>query len=540
MRHFNLLRLFKRNNRLTNKTHHRSHRSPFLSGYNFAFSLIASLLLVTCGMNRSLAVPLIQNPTPQSEIQSTVTLQPGLSGTIPPVAIRQAAMTPLPSVPNTGTPVTTASVTPLASATLPLTPTATQPAATSTPGVLATSDLLFISDNCLLRWDHVTHYSSSLAENVVTFSTNASGSKIALLRPRRVAANGNELFDLDLLEISSKQTRHLIEGTPRLLDLALSPDGAWLAYQQSQDGKPAITLLRLSDPANPINLGLCEAPPSNSCTPPVWSSDSQSLIWSDQRGLWIAGVLKGSASLFHPNTIEVPDPQGKTSLIEAQFLSPEWSPAGRFVLVQVIPNFSNASWHAVIDSLTGRLGQVLDSYKLSPKQVSVGWLPNGQLAVARSSDQEQQTPAAIQVWDVLATNPALLVSAEQYKFPSGVLSSGATSVTFSNPAQKPLRLDWIQQSNPGHLLFGAIQPDNPSQTSLYDLNLLTNSVNQFAQLTSEIQQVLWAPDGSGMLIITSDGQALFTSADGKEIFKLEPTVKTPLTGFIWLPPSLRK
>jgi Tol biopolymer transport system component len=539
MRNHDLLRLFKRNRRLTIKPHHRPHRSPLMSGYHFAFFLIASLLLATCSLNRTLAVPLIQNLTPQAENLATATSQPDLSATNAPTAISQPEIAPKPSKPNEAAPATSVAV--LASPTVQLmTPIATEASATSTPGVLATSDLLFISDNRLLRWDHVTHYSSSLAENVAAFSTNTSGTKIALLRPRGVAANGNELFDLDLLDFSSKQTRHLIEGTPRLLDLTLSPDGAWLAYQQSPDNHPAIFLLCLSDQANPINLGQCAGQSSNRCTPPAWSPDSQSLLWGDQHGLWVAPVGKSSASQLHTSMVEILDPQGKTSQIEAQFSSPKWSPVGRFALVQVIPDQSNASWHAVIDSLTGRLGQVLDSYKLSPNQVSVSWLPNGKLVVARASDQGQQTPATIQIWDVLATNPALLVSAGLYKFPSTILPTEATSVTISNPVINPLRLDWIQQSNPGHLLFGALQPDTPTQVGLFDLNLLTNSVTQLSQLASDIDQVSWAPDGSGMLIVTSDGQALFISADGKETINLKTTVGSELKGFIWLPPSLRK
>ena len=88
MRIHNLLRLFKRNKSLTNKTHHRSHRSPLLSGYHFAFFLIASLLLATCSLNRSLAVPLIQNLTPELENQSTATRQPELTETAAPVALQ--------------------------------------------------------------------------------------------------------------------------------------------------------------------------------------------------------------------------------------------------------------------------------------------------------------------------------------------------------------------------------------------------------------------------------------------------------------------
>ena len=229
-----------------------------------------------------------------------------------------------------------------------------------------------------------------------------------------------------------------------------------------------------------------------SCTAAIWSPDSMSLLWGDQRGhMDYRSRQRVRPLLLHASAVEVPDPQGKTSQIEAQFTSPEWSPAGRFVLVQVIPNRSEASWHAVIDSLTGKLAQVLNSYKLSPDQVSVGWLPNGRLAVARSSDPGQQTPATIQVWDVLATNPELLVTQlGNIISPLVTCHPKQPPLTISEPAINPLRLDWIQQSNPGHLLFGAIQPDNPSQAGLYDLNLLTNSITQLTQLTSEIQEVL--------------------------------------------------
>jgi hypothetical protein len=168
MRHHNLLRLFKRNKRLNIQPHFRSHRSPLKSGYHFAFLLITSLLLATCGLNRSLAVPVVQSPTPQPEILATATGQKEGSDTPVPAIIHQTEMTPPPVKSSAAlvTPSATAlipSATALISLTMTLTPTIAQPAATSTPGVLATSDLLFISDNRLLRWDHVTHYSSNLA-----------------------------------------------------------------------------------------------------------------------------------------------------------------------------------------------------------------------------------------------------------------------------------------------------------------------------------------------------------------------------------------
>ena len=120
--------------------------------------------------------------------------------------------------------------------------------------------------------------------------------------------------------------------------------------------------------------------------------------------------MTGSAIQLHSNVVEIADPQGKTTQIEVRFSSLEWSPVGRFALIQVFPNQSEASWHAVIDSLTGKIGQVLDSYKIASSEVSVGWLPDGFLSVARASDPGHNLPASIQIWNVLATNTDLLVS----------------------------------------------------------------------------------------------------------------------------------
>ncbi len=535
MRNQNLLSLFKRNRGLKFNPRNTSKHSPHLTGYRFAFFIIvASLLLATCTLNRSLAVTLVRDLTTQSVAPATPTAQPEPATIVLPA--------PKPTGPAASE-IVAAPTHAVASLTATPAPTATRPPATNTPGVLATSDLLFISENRLLRWDQVTRYSSSLAENVIAFSTNASGSKIVLLRPRGVSANGNELFDLDILDLSSMQAHRLVEGTPRMDSLALSPDGARLAYQQTLDGKNSVFLLRLSDPANPVNLGACEMPPGLACSPLSWSLDSQSLLWADGRGLWVASAARAAAILLHDNTIAVPDPSGKTSLIEARFASPRWSPLGRFILVEVLPDQSNASWHAVLDSLTGRVGQVLDTYKLTADQASVSWLPNGELASARSSDAELQTPASIQVWDVLATNPALLVSAAQFKFPSGVVPGVqpvGVSALASGASASSLRLAWVQQSAPGHLLFGASAASSGAPATLYDLNLQTSTVTRLAELALGADQVFWAPDGRGALVTTRDGAILFITADGKEIIDLKLAASSHPAGFLWLPPVLRK
>ncbi len=528
-------RLFKRRIPLRAKPRFLFHRSSLRVGLYLIPIMLAGVLLATCTIKREPSLSKDRTTTPVSTTQPPESLLL-LTGT-PTNGTTASQAEPIPTLFIQKT-LDRSRATAIISSDVPTSTVGSQISATSTPRLLATSDLLYMDNNRLLRWDHVTQYSSSIAENVVSFSTNMQGSKIALLRPSGVSANGNELFDLDLLDIASKQTRHLIEATPRLTDMSLSPDGAWLAFQQIKGDDPAIFLLMLSEPAVPIALSKCLGLEPDGCTDIVWSSDSRSLLWSDKRGVWIASAGTGSAIQLHTSLVEVPDPQGRISKLEVRFATLGWSPVGRFALLQVFPNQSEASWHAIIDTRTGRIGQVLDSYRLAPMAVNVSWLPDGYLAVARGSDLEHSSPATIQLWNVLATNPELLVSSGKYEIPSDLLSAEAVSLTTTDNEAVPLQIDWVQQISPDHIIFGAFLPS--SKVLLIDLNLQTEAMDALFQLQEDIVKVLWAPDGSGVLAVTSNGKAFFVSPDGKIQTELKAADGIELSGFIWLPPSWRK
>jgi hypothetical protein len=543
LRNINLLPSFKRKRYLIDQVSQHSPAFALKSDYHFALTRIIPilagfiLLFAACSLNHTLTVPVNQQVAPPTIFTETAGRQLDYSITDIPEVHKLPGNLSSPTLPSQFAPVSILTVAP------PKVLPTSQPIgtlATNTPGVLVTSDLLFLSENRLLRWDRVTQCSSSLAENVTAFSSNSNGSKIALLRQRGVAANGNELFDLDMLDFSSKQVSHLLEGIPQVLHLAISPDGAWLAFQQMQDDHPALFLLSIINPVTPLKLGQCEVLPSGGCTRFSWSADSQSLLWGDLRGLWVVPLRTSIASLIHNDKIDVTDPQGNTSQIEVQFSNPQWSPSSRFILTQITPNQSDASWYAIVDSLTGRIGHVLDSYQLSSGQVSINWLPNGQLVVARSSDRTMGSPAAIQIWDVLATNPSLLVSSVLYRFPSGVLATGSAAVSISSVDIIPLELGWVQQSNPGHLLFGAAQPETGSSVRFFDLNLITNSINQVVQFNTDVNHVLWALDGSGFLVATAGGKMYFVPSNGGSTIDLKLTAGSNPQGILWLPPSLRK
>jgi hypothetical protein len=74
---------------------------------------------------------------------------------------------------------------------------------------------------------------------------------------------------------------------------------------------------------------------------------------------------------------------------------------------------------------------------------------------------------------------------------------------------------------------------------LFDLKMSTGSLTQLVQLDPETEQVIWAPDGSGLLVIGSRGQVFYSSLDGREVYDLRQQLGANPHQFLWLPPAPR-
>ena len=99
---------------------------------------------------------------------------------------------------------------------------------------ILSSDLLFLSDHRLYRWDRLTHYGVILAENVLEFTASASENLVVMLRSKDVAANGVELYDLEVLDLTSMQVHPITVNLPRVDSISLSSDGRWLVYHENE------------------------------------------------------------------------------------------------------------------------------------------------------------------------------------------------------------------------------------------------------------------------------------------------------------------
>ena len=408
------------------------------------------------------------------------------------------------------------------------------PSGTPLPHPEQTSDLLFISGGGLMRWDYVTGFSVSLVANVTEFSTSANGKRIALLRPRRVAANGVELFDLSLLDFDTMQVTTLLEETPRLYHLAISPDGAHIAYTMDQPSD-LIYALPTDDPSRPVELGKCHVEKGTACQDFAWSPDSEQFLWSDAQGVWDYAPEWITAKLIHSSKLEVSDPQGKISIIDVHLQGLKWSPAGRYVLTTVTPTASGVNWHAILDTMTGRLVEVPGSFETQAASANASWSLNGDLLTAQASSSLGNSSPAINVWHVLATHDGLLVQSQTIAL---YLENFSYAVRQNETDAAPC-LNWLASHGIDTLMLGAARSEAKSSATLFQLNLADETLDELIDVPFPASDILWSPDGAGALIVDTTGQVFFAHLSSGNLYNLSLIVGQDANNFNWLPPAPR-
>jgi hypothetical protein len=448
-----------------------------------------------------------------------------------------------------------------------------------------TSDLVYLQGERLMRWDHVTNYATILAENVAEFATSPGGGVIVLLQPQRVggiilrSANGVQYFDLQLLNLSSMQMAPVRQHVTRLYHMSVSPDDNWLAYTLTAQGgqillqrlpqtyrpaqaavagstrpssvdnnsAPALHSGDASSPTGaelPALLGECRMAGADAnseselCSDFAWAPDSVSILWHDARGIWLGSLQPAKVSLIHPASIQVSDPKGNQQEIQVRFKSPQWSPAGRYVLLTVLPSASAVRWQAVLDTRSGRLVQVSDSYKQDEFEACAAWLNSGDLVVAHADNAAAHEAPFMRQMRVMATNSEMLLPLKTVPLELDLFAPGAAADGLSR--YYPL---WPVQSQHGEIFFSLISSGPPATATMYQLNFALGTLLKMFRLPFEPLGLSWAPDDSGALIIGQRGQVIFVPVDGGDFLDLLPMLDagTPLEtqNFTWLPPMPR-
>ena len=511
---------------LLKKTHPSLLKIKKLHPFTIFLVLVLSACSILPGSYSNLPKTIILNTIPVDDEN----LQPSQTATT------QEKQTPNSSTtePNS-TPFlkTTLSAVPLVSETLPpITETIPPP---------STSDLLFLSQRQLLRWDPVTDFVGVLAEGVIDFSVSADGKTIAMLRSKDVTADGEEKYHLDLLDFETKQIKTLLEESPLLYYMKISPDAQWISfYDEEKPGKfygihidnPMNLISADSTSLEPIQIGECESKVEE-VTETAWSPDSKTLLWSDTSGIWILSPGEGKTRQIHNNRVNITNPQNQTSEIEVFFHSLHWSPTGRFAMVTVAPRSSNVSWTGVIDTRTDKLAQVPDSFEVNEWETSVSWMENGDLLVLHVNDPTTQSPPFLKVFRPYYTNPDLLVEAKRIDLPVDLFQEESV---FSKTS---LYLDWANQLDDRMSLLGVAQSGASIAPFLLRLDFDLNQFERIFDLPENTREILWSPDVQNALIIGRDQQILLMSLFDGSTRVLSGVLPEDAHDFFWLPPFPR-
>ena len=81
----------------------------------------------------------------------------------------------------------------------------------------------------LMRWNHRTGQLETLSSDVTCYWVSMDRRKVVL-----EIAKGGDIFEIAMLDLVSGRQTSLVETTSRVIDLAISPDGEWVAYIQSE------------------------------------------------------------------------------------------------------------------------------------------------------------------------------------------------------------------------------------------------------------------------------------------------------------------
>jgi hypothetical protein len=491
-------------------------------------SVCTALVMCACG---------IASPEPAPTVKST--LIPTSPATVKPTTVVQPSgttSTPSLEAPNTATSTSMGHPTNSLSPTVHASKTSTPPSLVlpTTPSPELTSDLLYLTDGKLMRWDHVTDYSSLLASGVEEFAVSKSGKKVALLKTTNITANGVELFILAILDFDTKRITNLIENTPRLFAVSISADGKWIAYT-TDVSNGTIFVINTDDAEQKLEAGNCSREDDGSCNKIAWSPDGGNLLWTDDRGIWNFNVELGSSQLLHTNVVRVTDPKGGEGEVSVQFGSLAWSPKGRYVLLEVIPSDSGVRWQGILDTKNGRFAQIPNSSDYSTMDACACWSNDGSLMVGHSGDSVEDRSPNINIWEIVPTHNNLLILDKNYELDSQFFPSLSNLDEF----EQHYYPNWLSQINENKTYFALTLIDTNSNPLLFELDLRDGKLSEIIVIPYNPIEVLWSPDAVGALIIGKNSEIIFAPFDGSLMRDLHMHLGEDAHNFIWLPPTPR-
>jgi len=401
----------------------------------------------------------------------------------------------------------------------------------------------------LIRWNHTTGQLENLSDNVTCYWASADRRTVVL-----EIAKGGDLYEIAQLDLASGRKTSLVETASPVVDLAISPDGKWLAYIQLEalpdewlcepdlvnfgmypftyGGRytGSIFSLRVSPSQeiaaeSPDEIGHCRGSEGlGFCNRVLWSPDSRSILWSDVEGVWSFELGASQAQLIIPQTLNQPD------YFDNRIYFPWlWSPSGRYVLAAFL--IFEGVTQVVLDTQTGKVAEVPGSNSYQYPGSNPTWMADGRLLAIRPplpSEYSDFPPPAIEIWRVDPQQPGMLVLESSFR-----LDVAWEQVPTADPAQ----LD------DGRLAFAILSResgDDPARGLYFadPASLTPRKVNALPPSLSESfyfqSGIVWSPDGQGAILQdwSDHPMLLYVPTDGGAVYDLSRVIQGCC--FTWL------
>lgn len=414
---------------------------------------------------------------------------------------------------------------------------------------LPTSDLLFLSNGSLVRWDSENGMLKHIIQaqqhdndsepvidkavpsgSILRYSVDRRFMNIALLRSKGISANGVELFDLALLDVDDAEVIILIEEIPRIYQVSISPDGRWIAYSLNETSGQ-IYAQRTSGVGEPVEIGHYEVEEEWEYGPISWSPDSRSIVWSDASGLWVSNPDDPKPQQIMSDILEIKDFQGENSNIRVMYTILNWSPVGRYILATVKPYQSTVKWQGIIDTRRGHISEVPGSYEFQNPAVKAKWDLNGDLFIANINNVEDNQPPSLQIFRVVPTRDDMIVPLEEFSFRLEDFAEATGKVVFQNY----MYLDLPTQVSKWEQSFILKKTAIGSPPTLFKFDKKSSTLTAISEIPFDTYSIDWSPDGESAILLGQHGSVLVVIAETRQVIDIGAAWELDSCCVNWLP-----
>jgi hypothetical protein len=259
----------------------------------------------------------------------------------------------------------------------------------------------------------------------------------------------------------------------------------------------------------------------------IWSPKEGKFIWVDARGIWISDLEEQTNRLL---VAQEPDVPGSINP------RPEWSSSGRYLFARA-PGSIEGSAIAVLDTVTGRVEEIGETWRYVTPAAEPGWIKDDRLFVVYPGDfYEGKYPLIGRVWRVNPEGISMFTLEVEFAIenvdarfiPYAPTQLGDGDLAFI------VRGSGVCSQSEADMISA---PADRWDSGLYFVSLEDLRSSRANILPKGCIEIInWTPDGSGLLVRNwEDNTYIYIPADGSPLWDITSFLGDGACCFEWLP-----